>query len=367
MPLRSRKSRFGFTLIELLVVIAIIAVLIALLLPAVQQAREAARRTQCKNNLKQLGLALANYHDITTTTFPPGYFGGTAAGGVAGWGWMAMILPQIDQANLYNQFGNTTNNPTFFNGLGILGTTSTLTPTVGNVNSPITAFRCPSDVGATTIGLTYGSNTITLGRSTYVGVAGADPMWSPQTNNFVYTNSAVSGSIGQIGTSSAGNNWGSTTSPGWGGAAGTWTVTTVGTTISSAGASGWGGTFAADSKKGYRDMTDGSSNCIVVGERYSPTGSGPTTAVVGDATWVGVNTESSNQQSLVLGEASLPINYLFTANNPRPTTTGFGSMHTGGAHFLMGDGTVRFINNNVDMGTFRMISRIADGALPGDF
>ena len=98
---RSRKR--GFTLIELLVVIAIIAVLIALLLPAVQQARESARRTQCKNNLKQLGLALHNYHD-TFLTFPIGGFTQPATGPGTGMGWHVSILPYIDQAPLYNLF-----------------------------------------------------------------------------------------------------------------------------------------------------------------------------------------------------------------------------------------------------------------------
>src|ERR1700678_1541551 len=105
---RNRSRRIGFTLIELLVVIAIIAVLIALLLPAVQQAREAARRTQCKNNLKQIGLALFNY-EKTFNQFPVNSFVNisiatgslnilqTTSGGVA-------LLPYIDQGNIYNQW-----------------------------------------------------------------------------------------------------------------------------------------------------------------------------------------------------------------------------------------------------------------------
>src|SRR6478736_6048110 len=106
-PWVSRRSAFkAFTLIELLVVIAIIAILIALLLPAVQQAREAARRTQCRNNLKQIGLAFHNYHDALNQ-FPMGFMatqpvtnsgGGASSSTEMGlWGWGVYILPYIDQ------------------------------------------------------------------------------------------------------------------------------------------------------------------------------------------------------------------------------------------------------------------------------
>jgi prepilin-type N-terminal cleavage/methylation domain-containing protein len=100
------RRRRGFTLIELLVVIAIIAVLIALLLPAVQAAREAARRVQCVNNLKQIGLALANYHDAIGS-FPMSYAGRRlfvdgSTDTAQGWGWGSLILPQMEQPSLYN-------------------------------------------------------------------------------------------------------------------------------------------------------------------------------------------------------------------------------------------------------------------------
>jgi prepilin-type N-terminal cleavage/methylation domain-containing protein/prepilin-type processing-associated H-X9-DG protein len=149
---RSRHS--GFTLIELLVVIAIIAILIALLLPAVQQAREAARRTQCRNHMKQLGLAFHNYHD-QHKRFPP-Y---SVAGGVGNaqdidrtWGYGSMLLPFIDQAPLYNQMGvGQTNLVPQASG----NMTNVNDYTTANANTPerlfitkIPVYFCPSATGA---------------------------------------------------------------------------------------------------------------------------------------------------------------------------------------------------------------------------
>lgn len=354
MTSKSQRSFRGFTLIELLVVIAIIAVLIALLLPAVQQAREAARRTQCKNSLKQFGLALHNYHDITGSTFPPGYINVTTAGNLSGWGWVTMLLPQIDQAPLYNSIGNL--NPNFTTGL--FGATTAVT--TASLNSPITAFRCASDTGASTVGIvtingsTPNPNPLPMGRVTYFGVAGVDPNWSPSTPGGATAGLGTLSAAPVVITGAIGNYADPAPQPGFNAL----TVTR----------NRFGGVFGANSMCGFRDMSDGSSNTLVVGERYTSISSSSGAAFTGDGVWPGATSNiTAVGQGNVLGEASLPINYSNGSLTPRPGTTGFGSQHTGGCHFLMGDGAVRFLSNNTDMNTFRYLARTSDGMIVGDF
>ncbi len=331
------SRRKGFTLIELLVVIAIIAVLIALLLPAVQQAREAARRTQCKNNLKQLGLALHNYHD-TANTFPPGWIG-KSTGNYSGFGWNSMLLPYVDQGPLYNILSQT-GNPNM-----LLGLAAATSPTVKTVDSVLGALRCPSDPGAPT-GIVPGG-TVQFGRSNYPAVCGFDPN---QTNIMTTWPSPAAQALPPSASQLMGSAW----------------VDQM--------TKQWGGCFGENTRKGIRDMTDGSSNCLVVGERYTPQESSGTVAntTTGDCFWAGVPlaaspTSGSFQQALVVGECTTKINFGNQSPTPRVDTAGYGSMHTGGCHFLMGDGAVKFISENVDMNTYRALSRISDGNITGEF
>jgi len=165
----------GFTLIELLVVIAIIAILIALLLPAVQQAREAARRTQCRNNLKQIGLAMHNYHDVHLI-FPFGYqtanyLGNTDSTRDSFIGWGTMILPYLDQAPLYNFIDSNGG----FDGGEPAGSTRWYQITALNTNGQggkviLNAFICPSDRSGGLNSRLSGS----MGKSNYKGCCEAD-------------------------------------------------------------------------------------------------------------------------------------------------------------------------------------------------
>ena len=319
-----RRSR-GFTLIELLVVIAIIAVLIALLLPAVQQAREAARRTQCRSNLKQIGLALHNYHD-QFQVFPPGCglsslspdsgysVDLTTANRAAAYGWATFLLPNLDQAPLYNQLG-----------VGSVGLVQLMQQAAKRplAQTVLSVYRCPSDVAPDTNSQRLFSNAIfgntAVGTSSYVGVEGT--RWTH------------------------GADWIQSQKDPF-------------------------GVFWPASKIGVRDITDGSSNTLIVGERSWDYLS---------AVWVGTRNYTGNGDEglrQIMGITNWQIN-LPGMNAPRA----FHSAHVGGTHFLLGDGSVRFLSQNIDfnnslsepsnpqsyIGTYQRLGQRADGIPLGEF
>ncbi len=339
----------GFTLIELLVVIAIIAILVALLLPAVQQAREAARRSSCKNNLKQIGLALHNYHD-THNVFPPGYvlqdMAGTepAYNGVgSSWGWAAYLLPNMEQSALSDNLN-----------IGQQWLTQALadgTPTLALMRQPVPAFRCPSDD-------------------------------APDLNNNNPLPRLPSGSVAVATSNYVGNN----TSHKWhsGGRL---------TGYSQGEQGGWSppnraqsptGIFWRGSRMRMRDIKDGTSNTIAVGERLWELNS-PVHGILACSAAVLIGTSHQNEQLTIrhnLGSGASSINSV-AVYGTGPTAHcrfGFSSMHKGGAQFVFCDGSVKFISENIDHrpsadtdgGTFngstyeRLLSR-NDGLPVGEF
>lgn len=331
-PSRSNYQR-GFTLIELLVVIAIIAILIALLLPAVQQAREAARRSTCKNNLKQIGLALHNYHE-TFRTFPPGYIeeilpsnGGVVVDNEGHWAWNAMILPYVDQAPLYNQLNvGTVPVSTVLNTASIRNTMQQTLP----------LFRCPSDTGPR-IHDEAGRRIRATGGSEY-GLA---------VTNYIASNNSF-GLKKDRGTNPTNTA---------------------------------NGAFFRNSDVRLRDLTDGSSNVILIGERAYSLGS--VKAFAGalyaardfNATGPAISSDGSgSNQGLIsiFGGGAAPINANASSGQGR---IAFSSRHVGGAHFLFGDGRIRFLSENIDHNastiptdsTLEYLIGVDDGNVVGEF
>ncbi|MCA8990646.1 MAG: DUF1559 domain-containing protein [Planctomycetaceae bacterium] len=311
---RRNQSHHGFTLIELIIVMGVIAVLVALLLPAVQQAREAARRTTCKNNLKQLGLALTNYqglHDV----IPPGYVARdvapddpyTAEVG-SGYAWSTLLLPFLDQISLQRR-------------LDLRGN-STDQLSIAVAATQVPAFICPSDKGELTFTLKSGVGDMTLSRTNYVGVYGTGDL------------SALPGAPTSRGV------------------------------------------FYRNSGTGIYDLKDGASHTLLLGERMSPQFKDNYPRECCAATWYAVPPGAAYQSDnsgafqppwLVLGATKDTSNSsLIPLNGPRASAP-FSSQHVGGIQVVLADGSVRFISENIDHEQFRQLGEIADGGLDADY
>jgi type II secretory pathway pseudopilin PulG len=335
----------------LLVVIAIIAVLISLLLPAVQQAREAARRTQCRNNLKQIGLALHNYHD-SFKVLPPGAlavynptitggsknkFGAPVTGGAAidptdspnkkdvagSWGWGTYILPFVEQSNLYNALApNGGNFPT--------------APTDATRTS-LPVFNCPTEAsGELHTAYAMGGNTTPDGhaRSSYPAVSGSGA-------NADYANQTAGSTRGML---------------------------------------------YFNSNTNLRDVTDGTSNTMMVVERFWDGGNSEQRR---GCVWVGRapysksgSLEAGNKYSVFVRAENTP-DWVINGNNNNSAAgmhSGAGQVTPGGSgdsgliqrggvgiNFLMGDGSVRFGTSNMDGSIWQRLGQMADGQTLGEF
>jgi len=320
------KRRHGFTLIELLVVIAIIAILIALLLPAVQQAREAARRSTCKNNLKQLGLALHNYHDAHRA-FPPSRLDPKVeiednAGNDSSYhSWTTMILPYIDQGNIYNN----------------MNYNSAWSALVNRpmVSRQIPVFACPS---------TPGDNR--KDPHWVVGAAAGDYGSVNEVKKKVYTD--------VLGLADPGSN-------------------------------ARAGALAKYLPNKLRDVTDGSSNTIMLAEaagqpnvyvasgpmtpelfaRYSDdkiTDLGGTYAPADGTGWADPDCGFSINGATNDGLDKYGPRMINAINVSEAY-----SFHTGGAHFAFADGSVHFLSENIDTRTFVNLCTRAGGEVTGEF
>ncbi|MGD9857493.1 MAG: DUF1559 domain-containing protein [Planctomycetaceae bacterium] len=328
MPSRIQRER-GFTLIELLVAIAIIAVLIALLLPAVQQAREAARRTQCRNNLKQIGLALHNYHD-QALAFPPitvtgpcewsrSPFGTDAVGW---WPWRVRILPYIDQGNLYDEFD--LDEDAHYN----------LAKYEPQMSQNIPLFLCPSDLYAERVYRPTGwwqGEPIGFASSNYFVCMGGNglhvrdwfyPNWDNPTLcarhrlvNPMRPNPPYNGIFWDVNQ-----------------------ATPIGA------------------------ITDGTAYTILLGERPGDSSEdGPQLGWW--AYGAGFDTFGNGDHGLDCSEGL----YKGDHSDPWAHMTHFWSLHPGGAHFTMGDGSVHFLSYSIDYNLFTALGSKHGGEVVLEF
>ena len=300
--------RKAFTLVELLVVIAIIGILIALLLPAVQAAREAARRMSCTNNMKQIGLGLHMYHD-TFKTLPAGWRGFDPSNGqphwfgLPGWAWSASILPYMEQTAIYES---------------LLHFERSITDPVNDEVrvAEIPIFRCPTDIGEKTFDLQGGGPSVGGGVAFPIEIA---------TGNYI----GVFGTLDFHDVCDPG-------SPDFNGCKGD-------------------GTFFLNRQVRFADIRDGLSNTLVVGERSSKWA---------PSTWVGVVTGGQHGVARVAGLAAFPPN---SEVNEEHYTHNFSSFHPSGTNFLSGDGSVKLISETIAEETYHALATRSAGDTVGEY
>jgi prepilin-type N-terminal cleavage/methylation domain-containing protein/prepilin-type processing-associated H-X9-DG protein len=306
-----REVRRAFTLIELLVVIAIIALLIALLLPAVQQAREAARRTQCRNHLKQLALAIHNY-ESTFTKLPINRYGDYGHSSVwngpfedsSSWSWLASILPMLDQQALWSSGG----------------IPETRLNSSSSARTAVSVFLCPSDLSASSATALQTSNYFRtptqVAFTSYMGVHGSNFCWGDWANP------------GLAGSSCEPWEFGDGALP----------------------AMSWLRPI------GWNSFVDGTSSTLMIGENvYRPEISGA------DRFGVGFSWAHTIEAT---ASAAMPINARRPDGSPYSAAeweglNGFFSRHTGGAQFAFADGSVRFLGENMSLGLYRSLATLA--------
>ena len=321
-----RQKSAGFTLVELLVVITIIGILIALLLPAVQAAREAARRMQCQNNLKQIGLALLNY-EANNKTFPPG--GLPSTNGTWGTSWWLRILSYAEGGNIGDRYD--------YNESGWLGTSSSVNQTnVALLNNQQFSFMyCPSSTLPRTVALEVSN----LQATTYTGIAGAADGNTPN----IYSAKSVTASQ----------------TPGW---------------------ESTGGVLIEYRTVSIAEITDGTSNTMVVGEQsdwLSPiidasstmpcdsTGDCPSNCGHGFPMGPSPSSTSWDNRTFNLTCVYHPVNFKTTAGYGVPGNCGpntpIQSAHPGGVNVAFADGSVQYLSDSLDIAVLRNLATRNDG------
>jgi prepilin-type N-terminal cleavage/methylation domain-containing protein len=339
LPAVSTRERKAFTLVELLVVIAIIGILVALLLPAIQAAREAARRAQCQSHLKNIGLALQNYHSANKH-FPKGFVN-TGAGAIEAWSWSTFLLPYLEEQAIFDQLrpapewivpvdANRTGKRNLADVLAAVkaGKTSELVP----LQTPLPVFRCPSDSTPPLIPVdsktevdpatTRYTDTETWERHFY-GTHAPD-FFQPSTSNYVASKGTIDSQCDGALVS------------------GKWLINQPRCNNT--------GVFFGNSEISIKNITDGTSKTFAVGERDK---------YCLAATWIGVrNPFGAEMWSSNWGLA----HSYFKLNEPKTgdhdsCVESFSSAHPGGGFFAFCDGSVSFISEDID---FNNISNLPD-------